>query len=127
MIIARRAIKFYRGEFKDVLRGVLGLKSANSSQVRLFEDEFRAFLGVKYAVAVGSGREALKFILKALKLRHGDEVILPAYTLVDIPKMLKALGLKETDVILHIMEYSISYNSRNSNYSWKVVYSTENE
>lgn len=107
-IIPRRVIKFYPGEFKDILKVGLGLMKAAGSQVELFENEFKAFVGAKHAVAVGSGREALRLILTALDLRSGDEVILPAYTLADLPQMLKTLGLKPVFVDVDLDQMNMS-------------------
>lgn len=46
--------------------------------VSLFEKEFAKFIGVKYAVGLASGTDALTLGLKALGVGSGDEVILPA-------------------------------------------------
>ena len=48
--------------------------------VRQFEEEFAEALGVKHAIGVGSGTDALKIPLKALGVGHGDEVITAANT-----------------------------------------------
>jgi len=47
-----------------------------------FEKAFAKFMGVKYALAVASGTAALHLALKALKLKPGDEVLLPSLTFV---------------------------------------------
>jgi len=44
-------------------------------QVRLFEQEFAQYCGVRYGVGVNSGTDALFLGLKALGIGHGDEVI----------------------------------------------------
>lgn len=45
-----------------------------------FEEMFADMLGVRHAVGVGSGTDALKLPLKALGVGHGDEVITSANT-----------------------------------------------
>lgn len=47
-------------------------------QVRLFEKEFASYLGVRFAVGVASGTDALILSLKALGIKEGDEVVMPA-------------------------------------------------
>ena len=44
------------------------------------EEEFKRYLGVKYAISFNSGRSALMAILEAMKVREGDEVLLQAFT-----------------------------------------------
>ena len=48
--------------------------------VEAFEEEFARFVGARYAVGVGSGTAALELALKAARISHGDEVIVPANT-----------------------------------------------
>jgi dTDP-4-amino-4,6-dideoxygalactose transaminase len=53
-------------------------------EVAAFEEEFARYCGVRHAVGVGNGLEALVLILRAWRetgrLRAGDEVIVPANT-----------------------------------------------
>ncbi len=44
------------------------------------EEEFKRYLGVKYAISFNSGRSALMAILDALEIKNGDEVLLQAFT-----------------------------------------------
>lgn len=45
-----------------------------------FEQEFAAYVGSDYAVAVNSGTDALSLALVAAGIRRGDEVLVPALT-----------------------------------------------
>lgn len=52
---------------------------AQGQAVTQFEKQAAAFTGYTYALAVPSGTAALVFILQALGIKTGDEVILPTY------------------------------------------------
>jgi dTDP-4-amino-4,6-dideoxygalactose transaminase len=49
-------------------------------EVDTFEAEMREFLGVKHAIGVSSGTDALVLALMALDIQPGDEVLCPAFT-----------------------------------------------
>jgi 8-amino-3,8-dideoxy-alpha-D-manno-octulosonate transaminase len=55
-----------------------------------FEDEFRKYVGVKYALAVSSGTAALHTALVGLGVGKGDEVILPTYGWISCPSAIVA-------------------------------------
>ena len=48
--------------------------------VQAFEEEAAAYLGVKHAVGVANGTDALVLALDALEIGDGDEVICPSFT-----------------------------------------------
>ncbi|MFT3892204.1 MAG: DegT/DnrJ/EryC1/StrS family aminotransferase [Anaerolineales bacterium] len=48
--------------------------------VSKFEETIAAYLGVKHAIGLASGTDALVLALRALNIGDGDEVIIPAYT-----------------------------------------------
>ena len=48
--------------------------------VKAFEEEAAAYLGVPQAIGVGNGTDALVLVFNALELGPGDEVICPAFT-----------------------------------------------
>ena len=49
-------------------------------EVRAFEEEFAAYLGVKHCVGVANGTDAITIALRALGVRPGDEVVMPSFT-----------------------------------------------
>jgi perosamine synthetase len=59
-----------------------GWLSSAGPFVAQFEREFAAFVGVKHGVAVCNGTAALHTALWAAGVREGDEVIVPAFTMI---------------------------------------------
>lgn len=57
-----------------------------------FESRFAKLLGVKHAVGVGSGTDALKLALKALGVGYGDEVITAANTFIATVGAINEIG-----------------------------------
>ncbi len=57
-----------------------------------FEDEFRSYMGTRYALAVTSGTAALHTALIGLGVGPGDEVIIPTYGWVACPSAVVASG-----------------------------------
>ncbi len=49
-------------------------------EIYQLEEEFKRYLGVKYAISFNSGRSAFLAILESLDLKKGDEILLQAFT-----------------------------------------------
>ncbi len=69
----------YAAQLDRYLRQIQGLNDIKPL-VREFERDFAAYIGVKHAVAVNSGSDALAMILRASGVKKGDEVIIPSLT-----------------------------------------------
>jgi dTDP-4-amino-4,6-dideoxygalactose transaminase len=67
-----------------------------------FESEFAEFIGVRNAVGVASGTDALELALRALAIGPGDEVITVAHTFVATPLSIIAVGA--TPVFVDVSE-----------------------
>lgn len=63
-------------------------------EVTKLENWFKKYLGVKYAVALNSGRSAQYLILKGLRIKKGEEVLLQAFTCVAVPNSILWIGAK---------------------------------
>lgn len=59
-----------------------GWVSSIGRYIELFENEFAAFCGTKYALAVSNGTTALHLAMACLNVRAGDEVIVPDLTFI---------------------------------------------
>ena len=62
--------------------------------VRKFEDELSAYMGVNHTIACGNGTDALQLAMMALELQPGDEVITPPFTFIATAEVIRLLGLK---------------------------------
>lgn len=89
-MIPRRKVNI---RFKDLARYVfyMGFKS-NERTVQSFELGIAKYLGVEKAACFGSGRNALIFGMRALGLKRGDEILIPALTLGELIPLLQADG-----------------------------------
>ena len=67
---------------------------AISNNGSILEEELGNYLGIENIFLFSHGRSAFSAILKALKLRPGDEIILPGYTCVVVPNSIIFEGLK---------------------------------
>lgn len=71
-----------------------GWISSEGPFVNLFENEFANYIGKKYAVAVSNGTAAIDISIESLNLKPGDEVILPAFTIISCVNQILRAGAK---------------------------------
>ena len=71
-----------------------GWISSEGSFVKRFEEGIAAYVGRKYGIAVCNGSVALDLAVEALELKKGDEVIMPAFTIISCAAALVRKGVK---------------------------------
>ncbi|MEQ9440565.1 MAG: DegT/DnrJ/EryC1/StrS family aminotransferase [Cyclobacteriaceae bacterium] len=75
----RRQHDPFKGELQAAFAELLGGGVVMGGEVvRLFEEAFASYLGVKYAISCANATDALEIVLRAWDIRQGDEVIVPA-------------------------------------------------
>jgi dTDP-4-amino-4,6-dideoxygalactose transaminase len=75
--------------------------------VSRFEESIAAYLGVKHAIGLASGTDALVLALRALNIGAGDEVIMPAYTFFATAGTVMSVGAKPVFVDVDPQSYEI--------------------
>lgn len=71
-----------------------GWISSEGPFVKKFEDKFSALVNRKYGVAVSNGTGAIDIAISSLNLNPGDEIILPAFTIISCILQIVRMGLK---------------------------------
>jgi dTDP-4-amino-4,6-dideoxygalactose transaminase len=64
------------------------------AEVKELEKRIAAYAGVRYAVGVGSGTEALHISLLGCGIKPGDEVIVPTFTFIATAEVVSLVGAK---------------------------------
>jgi UDP-2-acetamido-2-deoxy-ribo-hexuluronate aminotransferase len=76
---------------KSVLQSTAFIKGPD---VKLFEEELQAYMGVRHVVSCANGTDALRIAMMVLGLKPGDEVITTDFTFVATAEAAALLGLK---------------------------------
>jgi dTDP-4-amino-4,6-dideoxygalactose transaminase len=106
-------LKAQYAEIKDEIEQGLAETIANCSfilgpNVQAFEKEAAEYLGVKHAIGVASGTDALHLALIAEGIGAGDEVITTAFTFIATAEAIKYVGAKPVFVDIDPKTFNIS-------------------
>lgn len=63
-----------------------------TSEAALLEQEYAAYQGARYCLAVTSGGQAIQIALRAAGIKPGDRILANAYTLAPVPGAIHAVG-----------------------------------
>ncbi len=81
-------------EVDAAIAGVLNSAAfINGPEVKAFEQELAAYLGVKHVIGCANGTDALQIAMMALDLKPGDEVITCSFTFVATVEVVALLGI----------------------------------
>jgi len=98
----------HKQEIDDAVRRVLESGwYILGDEVRAFEEEFAAYLGVSHSVAVGNGTEALHLALVACGIGHGDEVVTVSHTAVATVAAIELAGARPVFVDIDPATYNM--------------------
>ncbi len=106
-------LKAQYAEIKDEVEQGLAETIANCSfilgpNVQAFEQECADYLGVKHAIGVASGTDALHLALIAEGIGPGDEVITTAFTFIATAEAIRYVGAKPVFVDIDPRTFNIS-------------------
>ena len=69
-----------------------GWISSEGPFVKKFEDAYARYVGRTYAVAVSNGTAAIDIAISSLNIKEGDEVIVPAFTIISCINQILRVG-----------------------------------
>jgi dTDP-4-amino-4,6-dideoxygalactose transaminase len=91
-----------------ILDVVSSAQFINGPEVKSFQSELAAYLGVKHVITCANGTDALQISMMALGLKPGDEIITPSYTYIATTEVIGLLGLKPVFVDCDPETFNIS-------------------
>src|SRR6266487_926684 len=92
--VPRYGIRSVPGEEKEVIAAFRRGEAIEGPSIAKFEDRFGRYHYMDYCVAVSFGRMAFYYILRALDLPAGSEIIFPALTFWVVPEIARRAGLR---------------------------------
>jgi len=92
--IARYGVRTVPGDEAEIVAAFRRGEAVEGPAVAEFERRFAAYHDAEHAVAASFGRMAFYYILRALDLSAGSEIIFPALTFWVVPEMARRAGLR---------------------------------
>jgi dTDP-4-amino-4,6-dideoxygalactose transaminase len=92
--IARYGVRSVPGEEKEIVAAFRRGEAVEGPAISEFEERFAAYHYMDHAIAASYGRMAFYYILRALNLPEGSEIIFPALTFWVVPEIARQAGFK---------------------------------
>ncbi|MCS6816329.1 MAG: DegT/DnrJ/EryC1/StrS family aminotransferase [Blastocatellia bacterium] len=106
--IARYGVRQAPGAWQRALKALLTGQGVRGPAIREFEQRFAAYHGLRHAIATSYGRMAFYYILRALELPEGSEILIPAVTFWVVPEMAQVAGLRPIFVDVDPRHYTLA-------------------
>jgi dTDP-4-amino-4,6-dideoxygalactose transaminase len=108
MLDLKAEYRLFRDEIRAAVDGVLESQHfIGGPAVAELETALSAHCGVRHAVAISNGTDALLCALMALEIGHGDEVILPSFTFFATAGTVARLGARPVFVDIDPQTFNI--------------------
>jgi perosamine synthetase len=91
--IARYGVRSVPGDEKEIIAAFRRGEAIEGPAIAEYEGRFAEYHGMEYATAASFGRMACYYILRALDLPAGSEIIFPALTFWVVPEIARRAGL----------------------------------
>ena len=103
----------YKTIAKEVNKNITNILSSGQyilgENVKLLEENFAKYVGVKYAISCNSGTDALLLSLRALDIGKGDEVITTPFTYFATAEVIALVGAKPVFADINPHTFNINY------------------
>lgn len=95
---------------KAVITDTAFIGSSGNKYVSDFENKFSEYLAIRHTISCANGTDAIEIALKALDIKEGDEVIVPALTWISTAGAVVNIGATPVFVDINDTNYTINDN-----------------
>src|SRR6478736_95870 len=105
--IARYGVRTIPGDEKELVAAFRRGEAVEGPAIKEFENRFAEYHGMDHAVSASFGRMAFYYILRALDLPPGSEIVFPALTFWVVPEIARRAGLTPVFVDIDPLTFNI--------------------
>src|SRR6266849_7057209 len=108
--IARYGVRSVPGDEKEIIAAFRRGEAVEGPAIAEYESRFAEYHGMQHAISASFGRMACFYILRALDLPAGSEIIFPALTFWAVPEIARRAGLKPVFVDVDPLSFNLDAN-----------------
>src|SRR3989440_7673552 len=106
--IARYGVRTIPGDEKEIVAAFRRGEAVEGPAINEFEDRFAEVHGMSHAITASFGRMAFYYLLRALELPVGSEIIFPALTFWVVPEIARRAGLRPVFVDVNAATFNLN-------------------